>query len=119
MMHGPMLLFAIAVALLVDHVGGEPPLHWHPLVAFGRYLQWAGAWVQRGARYGATFSVPRHGPGDYASAAQAHVFALCQAPQNAACWHLFSPNFGLPGHVRLSVQSPSAQAALRRALIKI
>ena len=48
-MHGLILAFALPVALLVDRFVGEPPATWHPVVAMGRYLQWAGAWVQRGA----------------------------------------------------------------------
>ena len=41
---------AIGVALLVDRWWGEPPVTWHPVVWMGRYLQWAGALVQRIAR---------------------------------------------------------------------
>ena len=48
-MNGLMDAFALLVALLVDRFVGEPPPAWHPVVAMGRYLQWAGAWVQRGA----------------------------------------------------------------------
>lgn len=39
------LCAAIAVALLIDWVLGEPPARWHPVVAMGRYLSWAGRWV--------------------------------------------------------------------------
>ncbi len=34
---------AILVALAVDRQFGEPPARWHPVVAMGRYLGWAGA----------------------------------------------------------------------------
>jgi adenosylcobinamide-phosphate synthase len=37
------------VALAVDRWGGEPRARLHPVVWMGRYLGWAGAWLQRGA----------------------------------------------------------------------
>ncbi len=33
---------ALLVALLIDHAWGEPPTWAHPVVAMGRWLQWAG-----------------------------------------------------------------------------
>ncbi len=33
---------ALMLALLVDHLFGEPPVRWHPVVWIGTYLGWAG-----------------------------------------------------------------------------
>lgn len=33
---------ALVLALLVDHLFGEPPVRWHPVVWIGNYLGWAG-----------------------------------------------------------------------------
>lgn len=48
---GHMLALVMAgwVALAVDRWGGEPRARLHPVVWIGRYLGWAGAWLQRGA----------------------------------------------------------------------
>ena len=42
----------MAIALLLDHALGEPPPRWHPVVWMGRYLQYAGAWLQTRTRPG-------------------------------------------------------------------
>jgi adenosylcobinamide-phosphate synthase len=42
----------MAIALLLDHELGEPPPRWHPVVWMGRYLQYAGAWLQTRTRPG-------------------------------------------------------------------
>ncbi len=36
------LAAAVPVALLIDHLFGEPPAHWHPVVWMGHVLGWAG-----------------------------------------------------------------------------
>ncbi|MCM2295207.1 adenosylcobinamide-phosphate synthase CbiB [Rhodoferax sp.] len=41
------LAAALLVALLIDHVLGEPPARLHPVVWMGNYLSWAGRRVQR------------------------------------------------------------------------
>ncbi len=41
------LAAALLIALLVDHVLGEPPARLHPVVWMGNYLSWAGRRVQR------------------------------------------------------------------------
>ncbi|MDO5654019.1 MAG: CobD/CbiB family cobalamin biosynthesis protein, partial [Brachymonas sp.] len=38
---------AMVVALCIDQWIGEPPPRWHPVVWMGRYLNWAGKWLQR------------------------------------------------------------------------
>ena len=40
-----ILSAALCLALLVDHLWGEPPVRWHPVVWMGRALEWAGARV--------------------------------------------------------------------------
>ena len=40
------LALALLLALAIDHVWGEPPVRWHPVVWMGHYLGWCGAWVQ-------------------------------------------------------------------------
>ncbi len=42
-------LLPLLIALAVDHVWGEPPVRFHPVVWMGNYLGWAGAWLQRRA----------------------------------------------------------------------
>jgi len=39
---GGVLAVAVLVALLVDHLWGEPPARWHPVVWMGALLAWAG-----------------------------------------------------------------------------
>ncbi|HEX5806900.1 MAG TPA: adenosylcobinamide-phosphate synthase CbiB [Macromonas sp.] len=39
---GGVLAVAVLVALAVDHLWGEPPARWHPVVWMGRLLGWAG-----------------------------------------------------------------------------
>ncbi|MBS7807008.1 cobalamin biosynthesis protein CobD [Variovorax sp. PCZ-1] len=39
-----VLCGALCVALLLDHVWGEPPVRWHPVVWMGRYLHAAAGW---------------------------------------------------------------------------
>jgi adenosylcobinamide-phosphate synthase len=39
------LAAAVPVALLIDHLFGEPPARWHPVVWMGHALGWAGRWV--------------------------------------------------------------------------
>jgi adenosylcobinamide-phosphate synthase len=41
------LAAALLIALLVDHVLGEPPARLHPVVWMGNYLNWAGRRAQR------------------------------------------------------------------------
>ena len=36
------MVAALALALLVDRLWGEPPVRWHPVVWMGQYLGWAG-----------------------------------------------------------------------------
>ncbi len=36
-----LLMAGLFLALVIDHVWGEPPLRWHPVVWMGRYLDWA------------------------------------------------------------------------------
>ncbi len=43
--NGTLAILAMAVALLVDAVWGEPPERWHPVVWIGRFLGWAGSWA--------------------------------------------------------------------------
>ena len=42
---GLATILAMAVALLVDVVWGEPPARWHPVVWIGHFLTWAGRWT--------------------------------------------------------------------------
>ena len=44
---GTIGALAVLCALLWDRSFGEPPVRWHPVVWMGRYLGWAGQWVQR------------------------------------------------------------------------
>ena len=39
-------VFALLVALAIDHFLGEPPVRFHPVVWMGNYLNWAGEHVQ-------------------------------------------------------------------------
>lgn len=39
---GGVLAVAVLVALAADHLWGEPPARWHPVVWMGRLLGWAG-----------------------------------------------------------------------------
>lgn len=58
---------ALILALLVDHLWGEPPVRVHPVVWMGNYLAWAGRRLQKVA------SQVAHGP---ASAADYKAFWL-------------------------------------------
>jgi len=54
---------SVLLALLIDHLLGEPPVRWHPVVWMGHYLGWAGQRVappegeSRPARDGRVFAL--------------------------------------------------------------
>lgn len=48
-----LVLAAALLALLIDHLWGEPPVRWHPVVWMGHALGWAGARVAPLAQAGA------------------------------------------------------------------
>ena len=62
-----VLALAVLVALVVDRWLGEPRERLHPVVWMGRYLGWAGAWVQRYAQqsYPTTHGRTAMAPPDY------------------------------------------------------
>ena len=55
-----VLAGALCVALLVDHVWGEPSARWHPVVWMGQWLGWVGRWAAPLA--GSPLATARSGP---------------------------------------------------------
>jgi adenosylcobinamide-phosphate synthase len=45
-----LLLISPLITLVIDHLWGEPPVHWHPVVWMGNYLGWVGGLVQSRTR---------------------------------------------------------------------
>ena len=119
-----VLAAALAVALLVDHYLGEPPVRWHPVVWMGNYLNWAANRLQPKpspeVRDLKTFWLAAH----YWLGGVAMVLIVSYAVQSAALWlpwYLAAPLLGLAfkpmlAWAMLSGEVQAVEAALSESL---